>query len=287
VRTSADGQAVELPLARVRCLRLRTPLVPVEGSAQAPPERAPAAAQERDFELRWVAAGQPPLTGRTAGYLQAAEGLYLFVLIDGGRAVQRLFAPRAAYVDCSFGPSVEEVATSRWVADRDELLQALERQAHMPVERLGQSLLALGMITQSQLDRTLAKQPNNLPLGEALVACGAISHADLQTALAHKMGYPIVDLARFEPDPAATRMLTLRMAIESRALPLMIDGQRLIVAVDRPARMVNLQGLTPLKIVPVLASKGDILAALSRLAEHDIWSDSVPVSKGTFPPTVI
>ena len=32
------------------------------------------------------------------------------------------------------------------------------------------------------------------------------------------------------------RKLPLRMALEARAVPLMVDGQRLIVAVDRPSR---------------------------------------------------
>ena len=53
-----------------------------------------------------------------------------------------------AYTRSEFGPSAEEVAASRWIASPTELLEAIERQQRMPILPLGQSLLALGLLTQ-------------------------------------------------------------------------------------------------------------------------------------------
>jgi hypothetical protein len=107
------------------------------------------------------------------------------------------------------------------------------------------------------------------------VAAGVLSQAALHTAVAHKMGYPFVDLDRFPIDPQAVVKLPYKIAVKARVLPLMVDGTRLIVAVDRPARIDKLQelrGHAPLQFVPVLASKQRILAVLSRYAKGDPWS---------------
>jgi hypothetical protein len=51
-------------------------------------------------------------------------------------------------------------------------------------------------------------------------------------------------------------------------MPLLRDGERLIVAVDRPGRVLALRqvpGYERLPLVPVLALKSQILQALQRL----------------------
>jgi len=158
----------------------------------------------------------------------------------------------------------------------------------MPILPLGQSLLKLGLLTQLQLDRALARQSRDKPLGESLVADGIISRADLQTALAHKMGYPLVDLSRFPIDPKAVAKLPPRIAIGFRMMPLMLKGDRLIVAVDKPARVIKLgtvHAIAGVTVVPVLASRMQILLAQERLS-HDIWSSHVAERIGFFATTV-
>jgi hypothetical protein len=116
-----------------------------------------------------------------------------------------------------------------------------------------------------------------------------ISPSDLATALAHKMGYPLVDLTRFPIDHDAARRLPLRLAMQCRALPLMIDGKRFIVAVDRPSRVEKfrtLQVFTGMKIVPVLTSKAQIMVALGELAQRDVWSHNV-FARLVFGPTTL
>jgi hypothetical protein len=287
-RMRDDGEPIELPFARFRRLTLTTPLRPPEPLAGAPVERVPAAAHRRDYRLQSGEDDPAPLTGATAGFVEADEGLYLFPPIDDGRSLLRAFVPRWACSKRTFGASAQEIAAARWVAEPARLLEAIEHQRRMPVLPLGQSLLALGMVTQDQLDRALAQPRGDLPLGERMVADGVISRSNLQTALAHKMGYPYVDLARFPIDPQAAKKVGLRLAVDSRALPVMLDGQRLIVVVDRPSRAVKLRGLrafAQLSIVPELASKSQILEALTRLAQQDVWVEHVPISFGFFDTT--
>lgn len=267
-RAASGGSEASLPFMGLRRLTLTAPLLPAARAADAPKERAPPAAQERDYTLQQVGqATTVPLTGRTAGHVLAAEGLYLFSPADDNGALCRVFVPRSAYSRCEFGPSAEELAARHWIASPAKLIEALAQQERAPMQPLGQALLALGLLTQAQLDRALKRTSDKVALGEALVDAGVLSRADLQTALAHKMGFPLVDLERFPLDPHALALLPRRLALSHRVLPLMLDQQRLIVAVDRPGRVLKLRQLdayAQMPIVPALALKSQILVALNR-----------------------
>jgi hypothetical protein len=268
--TTLQSPPLNLPFTRFLSLTLTTPLVSSE-----PP---PAAAHESEYRL-WLNAedGSAPVLGRSVGHVERDEGLYLFEPVDGQHALLRVFVPRGAYRRSEFGPTSQDSAAEQWIATPAQLAEALRNQARMPVLPIGQSLLNLGLVTRAQLDRALERN-SDAPLGERLVESGVISQADLQTAIAHKMGYPLVDLTRFPIDHNAARKLPLKTALAHRALPILLDGMRLVVAVDKPARVPSLQALFALKgfqIVPVLASKSHILMALSNLPHLDGWSDNV------------
>lgn len=272
-RSKADGPVVELPFSRLRRLTLTTPLQAATPAGGMPTERVPAAAQEREYRLQSEGTA-PALTGRTAGRVERADGMYLFAPLDDDASLQRVFVPRSAYSRAEFGASAEEVAARMWIASPATLLEALDRQQRMPIKPLGHSLLALGLVTQAQLDRALAQKSRDVPLGEALVASGLVSRSDLQTALAHKMGYPLVDLARFPIDPKAAAKLPHRVASGFRMVPLLLTGQRLIVAVDKPARVIKLgavHAIAGVTVVPVLASRLQIALAQQRVA-GDVWA---------------
>ncbi|HEX6705719.1 MAG TPA: hypothetical protein VF169_13225 [Albitalea sp.] len=283
-RTSPGAGAVTLPFSRFVRLTLTDPLKAEAGRLT---ERVPLAAHER--EVRWWAGGDAaPRVMRSAGHVQTEHGLFLFPPVDhDGRALLREFIPRAACERCEVGPSAQDLAAEHWMSTPRELLEAIERQRRMPVLPLGQSLLNLGLVTQEQLDRALA-QHGDSPLGERLVDGGILSRADLHTAIAHKMGYPLVDLTRFPIDPQAAAKLPLRSSVKHRALPILIDADRLIVAVDRPARVNELQTLYSVSmytVVPVLASKNQILLALSAMTRHDTWSANVSMRAEFFSTT--
>ena len=288
-RSPMTGPAGRLSFAKIRRLTLTAPLMPKPRFVDAPVELVPAAAQERDYRLE-LGNGEAPMTGRTAGYVQAEEGLYLFAPSDEGRSLFRVFVPCSAYKRCEFGRSAQEIAAERWIVSPKDLLAAIERQQSMPVLPIGQALLSLGLVTHGQLERALSQHSDDdVPLGERLVAEGVISNADLQTAIAHKLGYPLVDLTRFPLDPAASDLVPHELALRCRVLPLMKCDGRIIVAVDRPQRVAKLQTLSVLsglKLVPVLAMKSEIMLALMRPMRRDRWKDNVSFNPGFFRTTV-
>lgn len=279
VRLGAAGSPLSLPFSQFYRLTLTTPLQPIERAPGAPVERLPAAAQER--EVCAVLADGAELVTRSAGYVEDGWGLFLFPPVDVDRSLLRQFLPRGAWRELRLGPSAEELAMKHWIADPGALLDALDRQMSAPVLPLGEALLHLGLVTPQQIDAMLARQSPERPLGlgEMLVAAGLLSRGDLQTAFGHKMGCPLVDLMRFPVDPAAARRLSLRTVVMQRALPIMVDGQRLIVAVDRLSRVANLnmlEALAGMTIVPVMVRKAQLRLALMALVQQDVWSQAVP-----------
>jgi hypothetical protein len=286
-RTHADGPTLNVPLARFARLTLQQPMGLADRDTRLPLARLPSAAHERDYRVDRPGLLRP-FTGRTLGHVEAPEGLYLFPPADDERSVLRVFVPRSACTGCEFGPSAEDKAAEHWVATPQGLLAALERQQHQPVLPIGHALQNLGLVTPAQVERALAEPMGDRPLGERLVSLGIITQADLQTALAHKMGYPVVDLTRFPVEPEALHRIPVRVALACRTVPLMIDGKRLIVAVDRPSRLEELRAnhvLVDLVPVAVVASKAQIKLALAGLMQQDVWSHSVGVRPGFFPTT--
>ena len=269
IRPFAADRSVELPLAQVRRVTLteaqRPPMV---GGAPVPKLRT--TLLQRDYVLRSPDPAHAPLTGQTLGHIATDEGLYLFTAADDDRALLRAYVPRIAYSECEFGPTTQEINAKRWINEPAGLLEAIALQASRPVLPIGQSLLELGLVTREELQAALTGQRKDVPLGKMLVAQGVMTESDLQTALAHKMGYALVDLQRFPLDPLAARKLTRRQARECCSLPIMIFGERLIVAVDRPGRIAVLrqvQAVSQMKVVAVLAPESHILSALDRFSQ--------------------
>lgn len=276
-RASADVLAVTLPLARIRRLTLTEPLRPALRLGSAPVDRLPVATQERDYCLH-PPGGAAALRGRTIGHVETPDGLYLFEPADDMMALHRSFVPRTSYTRCEFGPTAEQIAADRWVVTPRQLVDAIEQQQRKKILPIGQSLLELGLLTEHQLAHALARQTGEVPLGKMLVAEGLVSQSDMQTAIAHKLGYPFVDLSRFPIDAEVLHKLSPSTALKARALPLMFDKNRLIVAVDDPARATKLRpvhAFSDLKVVPVLACKAQIMATLGNLTKQDVWSHNV------------
>src|SRR5882672_6596232 len=186
-RTSAEGAPLGLPFASFRKLTLTKSLRGAEPLGGGIAERVPVAVQLR--EVRLHGADDHVVVERTAGHVEAPEGLYLFMPDDDERSLLRTFVPRCTYTRIEFGPTAQDLAAEHWIGTPQELLAAIDRQLRMPVLPLGQSLLELGYMTSGQLERALAQPGDEIPLGERLVAAGVISRADLNTAIAHKMGY--------------------------------------------------------------------------------------------------
>jgi hypothetical protein len=274
LRTSNEGGVLTLPFNRFSRLILHRPCALIERDDRMPMQRLPIAAEEREYRLD-RAGDLAPLSGRTLGHLRRSEGLFLYEAGLREQGVLRVFVPAGEYIHSRFGPTAQDLAAERWVATPRELLLALERQERAPVISIGQALLNLGLVTEELIQRALSEPLGDMPLGERMVSIGAISRADLHSALAHKMGYPLVDLTRFPIDPQALSKLSLRAAVACRAVPLMVDGRRLVLAVDRPSRVDELRAAHALvgqQLAVAIASKRHIKLTLNQFAQQrDLW----------------
>lgn len=233
--------------------------------------------QERTFAVT-LRGGAEPVRGTTVGHVETAEGLYLFIPTRERGAVQRALIPHLAYTRWELESKAAELPTTTRITSVGELWRALESQSRKPVIRIGQALTELGMVSPAQIERAMNDGSRTLPLGEALVALGALARDDLQTALAYKMGVPWVDVARIKPEPEALAKVPRKMMIQARALPLALEGKRLLLAVDRLARLERLRSvpqLLGLTLVPVLARKSEILAAIAGQTDRDVWSSTL------------
>ena len=167
------------------------------------------------------------------------------------------------------------------IVARSALMDAIEQQQRRPPVRIGEALLALGLIDERALGDALQQQTQDRtrPLGELLVQRGLVSRTDLQAALAHRMGFPIVDAAAFPVEPDAVARIPEALARRLPALPLMLRGERLVVALEDPsARIVvdELEAVADCDIVPVLACAGSLGPALDRLFSGQWKKGAVP-----------
>ncbi len=135
--------------------------------------------------------------------------------------------------------------------------------------RLGQVLVAEGLITEEQLGRALTAQRTTLAmLGAVLVNQGALREDSLTHVLSSHLNAPIADLKHGEVDAEVARLLPEEFARRHLLLPLSLDDGRLAVAMSDPSNLPlinDLRLITGLEVTPYVASPSDILANLSKV----------------------
>lgn len=205
------------------------------------------------------------LAGRSIGVVESPEGLFLFEPVDDDQALRRVFVPRVANGACELTASALELAMRSWAATPAALVAQTQAMRQRPVPRIGDAVMALGLLTPAQLAQAVGLADDTRPLGERLVALRLLGPAQLDAVLAHKMGCPVADVSRFQPDPAALAMLPQRLALGYRTLPLCIDAGRLFIASDQAMgdeKQRSIQVFVNMTVTPVLAHSTHLTAAL-------------------------
>jgi type IV pilus assembly protein PilB len=135
------------------------------------------------------------------------------------------------------GSLLAEVPTTR----SDSTTAASTTREKLPVEmRLGDFLVARGMVTSAQVDEALELQKGTgLRLGEMLVDMGFVGERGLIEALAARFDMSVSDLRSQSPDPAALALIPEDVARANLALPVSLTGDVLQVAVAEPSAEVH------------------------------------------------
>jgi len=288
-----------LAFSQFRRLTLKEPLKPKNGADGEPFSDVIGERYYFDYQLD-LKSGET-LSGRTVGYVETDFGLFLFTPLDAHGTVERVFVPQEAMASVRFEAlrpqdfeqqvlSMQVKAVSLpagtlkepQIVTPAQLLQALERQSKMPIIRLGEALIRLGYINETQLHQALSfrKAGDSTPLGQLLVMLGFLSRKKLNTALARKMGYPMVNVTQFPLDVEALRKVSLMVAQRLNVLPLMLQPNLLVVAAADPTlhgMIEELEFLSQVRVVAVLGDPLQIMSATSvayQKVGQNNWSDN-------------
>ncbi|MFK7737550.1 MAG: GspE/PulE family protein [Pirellulaceae bacterium] len=142
---------------------------------------------------------------------------------------------------------------------------------------LGQKLLRAGLINEDQLEKALKLQGNQgLRIGEAMVALGFLSEADLLPLVGQQLNVPSVRLREGLVDPDAVKLLPRELSERFWCLALFKVHSCLVVAMAEPQNLETIdliEELTGCTVKPVLSLKSSIEKLLPRCYEDDFKVD--------------
>ena len=156
---------------------------------------------------------------------------------------------------------------------------ALPQDAGMRPRRLGDVLVAEGVITREQLERALRDQQmtRGKMLGETLVEQGMISPEVLVRAVARQLGVPGCVIRHGLVDPPLFKLVGEEEATRLKVLPMFRVHGTLTVAMAEPQSLPTidrLKQLTGCKIRPVLALEPNILEYVKKYAGGEVDVDA-------------
>lgn len=148
------------------------------------------------------------------------------------------------------------------LADDNAAVPADESDAHER-GRLGDILIARGLLTQQQADEAIALQSSTSQrLGQVVVERGWVSENDLLDALGVQLGVPVVHLRPGVFDPAASELIPVAVARRLCIFGLFRVHDCLFVATPTPQALPALAEIrerTGLVARPVLARRDDVM----------------------------
>ncbi|MDJ0911360.1 MAG: ATPase, T2SS/T4P/T4SS family [Woeseiaceae bacterium] len=149
-----------------------------------------------------------------------------------------------------------------------------------PGARLGDILIARGLLTQPQIDEAIKLQDRlGKRMGQIVIDKGWVDEADVLRCLSEQLDVPFVRLRPGMFDPATAALLDRSVAKRLCVLPLFRVRSVLYLATSKPQDMPTFEEVSErlqCKVRPVLARREDILKLLTEsLALDDMQFDMV------------
>lgn len=146
--------------------------------------------------------------------------------------------------------------------------------------KLGEILVAAGAITDDQLAEALQHQKTRrLKLGESLIALGHTDEEAVARALAKQSGVPFLDLNKGHVKEEILARVPAEVVRQHRILPVLDRGGKLVVAVDDPSQVYQLDDLTFVlneTIQPVIVTPGALARRVREYYEIDVGEAAAP-----------
>ena len=134
--------------------------------------------------------------------------------------------------------------------------------------RLGDLLVADGLLTQDQLHKALGEQRGSTEkLGSILIRLGFINEEQLIGFLSRQYGVPSITLSQLEIDPEVLKLVPAAIAKKYEVLPVRKMGNSLALAMADPTNVFALDDIsfmTNLQVLPLVASQTAIKKSIDR-----------------------
>ncbi len=150
-------------------------------------------------------------------------------------------------------------------------------------KRLGEELIARGLITADQVNIALKEQKKTgKPLGEALVNLGFVTEAILRDALGEMLGRESIDLTNVVPDTEALQLIPKDISTRFNIIPVSFDETEstLSVAMTDIYNLIVLDRIRAIvgnriEIQPLLASESEISDAIDQFYGYELSVDGI------------
>ena len=133
--------------------------------------------------------------------------------------------------------------------------------------QIGQLLVDGGLITPQQLEKGLAEQKRTpgQPLCAVLDRLGILRESKSLPVLARQLGIAYLSLRKQAVDPGLLRMVPAQLAVRYQVLPVMLEGEALVVAMVDPLNtkvLDELRMLTKRPVQPAVVSGQELAEAI-------------------------
>lgn len=144
-------------------------------------------------------------------------------------------------------------------------------------QNLGDMLLAANLIDEVQMQIALAAQKQSgKRFGSTLVDLNFIDENVLAAFLSKQIDVPCISLLHVEIPKKVLRRLMRSTAIECKAVPVRMDGERLEIAMVDPTDIEVLDRLetaTGMTVVPLIAPESSIRTMIERCYPEDPYGE--------------
>lgn len=149
--------------------------------------------------------------------------------------------------------------------------------------RLGDKLVALGLISEDQVTIALTEQKKTGKLiGQALVDLGFVSEATMRDALGEALGRDSIDLGSVTPDAEAIALISKQLATRHNVLPVSYDHikKNLMLAMTDIYDVMVLDRIranlsADIDVEPVLAAESEIKSAIDKFYGYEMSVDGI------------
>lgn len=136
-------------------------------------------------------------------------------------------------------------------------------------QRIGDLLLEIGYITESELQDALSLQDEmDMKLGNVLTELGYLSEERLVDALEIQLGIPRVDLSNYILNSHLSQYISENIARRHNAVPYEVEDGTLKVAIEDPTDLVAIENIevnSGMKVDIALATHSEIMDAINQI----------------------